>query len=98
MSKLIAIAVGMWPVIAWSCGVCDEDKVAATYDHATAARAATVRHSVVYVAVDGPVEAVTFVRRVAEIAPRIRGVMQGTVRTSTAPVAFSFVIDPKVQP
>jgi hypothetical protein len=97
MSRLIAIAVCMWPLAAWSCGVCDEDKVAATYDHSTVARAATMRHSVVFVAVDGPVEAAAFTRRVADIAPRIRGVMRGTVRTSKAPVTFSFVIDPKLQ-
>ena len=98
MRNLIAIAVCMWPLAAWSCGVCDEDKVAATYDHSTVARAATMRHNVVFVTVDGPVEAEPFVRRVTEIAPRIRGVMRGTVRTSKAPLTFSFVIDPTVQP
>ena len=98
MKKLIAIAGCMWPLAAWSCGVCDEDKVAATYDHSTVARASTMRHDVVFVAVDGPVEAEPFVRRVAEIAPRIRGVMRGSVRTSKAPLTFSFVIDPTVQP
>ena len=98
MRKLIAIAVCMWPLAAWSCGVCDEDKVAATYDHSTVARAAKMRHNVVFVAVDGPVEAGSFVRRVTETAPRIRGVMRGSVRTSSAPLTFSFVIDPTVQP
>jgi chloramphenicol 3-O-phosphotransferase len=98
MNKLIALAICVWPFPAWSCGVCDEDKVAATYDHSTVARAASMRHDVVFVAVDGPVEPATFVRRVAEVAPRVRGVMRGSVRTSKAPVTFSFVIDPTVQP
>ncbi|HKO68758.1 MAG TPA: hypothetical protein VJU53_13225 [Burkholderiaceae bacterium] len=98
MSRLVAILVCIWPLSAWSCGVCDEDKVATTYDHATVARAATLRHSVVFVSVEGPVESAAFMRRVAEVAPRIRGVKRGTVRTSNAPVTFSFVIDPAVQP
>ena len=97
MSRSIAIAACMWPLAALSCGVCDEDKVAATYDHSTVARATTMRHNVVFVAVDGPVEAEAFMRRVADVAPRIRGVMRGTVRTSKAPVTFSFVIDPTLQ-
>ncbi len=97
MRHFIAIVVCIWPLAAWSCGVCDEDKVAATYDHSTVARASTMRHNVVFVAVDGPVEAVAFTRRVADITPRIRGVTRGSVRTSKAPLTFSFVIDPKVQ-
>ena len=98
MNRLIAIAACAWPLAAWSCGVCDEDKIAATFDHSTVARAASMRHHVVFVAVEGPVEPATFARRVAQIAPRIRGVMRGTVRTSEAPVTFSFVIDPALQP
>ena len=97
MRRLIAIVVCTWPLAAWSCGVCDEDKVAATYDHSTVARASTMRHNVVFVAVDGPVEAAAFTRRVTDIAPRIRGVVRGSVRTSKAPLTFSFAIDPKVQ-
>lgn len=97
MMRFIAAACCMLPLAAWSCGVCDEDKVAATYDHSTVARAATMRHKVVFVAVEGPVEPTAFMQRVADAAPRIRGVMRGTVRTSKAPVTFSFVLDPTVQ-
>jgi len=87
----------MWPLLAWSCGVCDEDKVAATYDHAVISRAAVARQTVVFVAVDSPVEAQAFARRVATVAPGVRGVLRSSVRTAVAPVAFSFVLDPAVQ-
>jgi len=90
----------MWPVAAWSCGVCDEDKVTATYDHAVISRAAAARRTVVFVAVDSQVEAQAFARRVAAVAPGVRGVLRSSVRTAVAPVApvaFSFVLDPGVQ-
>ena len=89
--------IGMWPVLAWSCGVCDEDKVAATYDHGVNLRAAAARQSVVYVAVETSVEPQAFVKRVATVAPRVRGVRTGSIRTAVAPVTFSFVLDPVVQ-
>lgn len=96
-ARLLMALVCMWPLLAWSCGVCDEDKVAATYDHAVMSRAATARQTVVFVAVDSPVEAHAFARRVATVAPRVHGVLRSSVRTAAAPVAFSFVLDPAVQ-
>ena len=96
-ARLFAAMLCMWPLAAWSCGVCDEDKVAATYDHAVISRAAVARQTVVFVAVDSPVEAQAFARRVATVAPGVRGVLRSSVRTAVAPVAFSFVLDPAVQ-
>lgn len=96
-AKWFAAMACMWPLLAWSCGVCDEDKVAATYDHAVMSRAAAAGQTVVFVAVDSPVEARAFARRVATVAPGVRGVLRNSVRTAVAPVAFSFVLDPAVQ-
>jgi hypothetical protein len=96
-AKLFAALICMWPLLAWSCGVCDEDKVAATYDHRLISRAAAARQTVVFVAVDSPVEPQAFARRVASVAPRVRGVLRDSVRIAIAPVAFSFVLDPAVQ-
>jgi len=96
-AKLFAALMCMWPLMAWSCGVCDEDKVAATYDHGVISRATSARQTVVFVAVDGSVEPQAFARRVASVAPRVRGVLRGSVRTAIAPVAFSFVLNPAVQ-
>ncbi len=89
--------MGLWPLLAWSCGICDEDKVAATYDHGVISRAAAARQTVVFVGVDSPVEPQAFAKRVASAAPRVRGVLRGSVRIAIAPVAFSFVLDPAVQ-
>ena len=89
--------IAMWPMLAWSCGVCDEDKVAATYDHGVILRAAAARQTVVFVAMDTAVEPRAFAQRVANVAPRVHGVLRGSVRTAIAPVTFSFVLDPAVQ-
>ena len=96
-AKLFAALMGLWPLLAWSCGLCDEDKVAATYDHAVISRAAAARQTVVFVGVDSPVEPQAFAKRVASAASQVRGVLGGSVRTATAPVTFSFVLDPAVQ-
>lgn len=96
-ARLLVAIIGMWPVFAWSCGVCDEDKVAATYDHGVILRAAAARQTVVFVAVETSVEPQAFARRVASAAPRVNGVLRGSVRTAISPVTFSFVLDPAVQ-
>ncbi|MEP6609804.1 MAG: hypothetical protein ABJA83_14165 [Burkholderiaceae bacterium] len=95
--KWLAAALPMWPLLAWSCGICDEDTVAATYDHAVVARAAAGRQTVVFVAVDAAVEPHAFERRIATVAPRIRGVVRNSVRTASAPLGFSFAMNPATQ-
>ncbi|HVR93590.1 MAG TPA: hypothetical protein VHI75_07065 [Casimicrobiaceae bacterium] len=79
--------------VAWACGACDEDKIAATYDHAVIERATARHHQVVFVAIDGPVSAAEISRRVAAAAPNVRGVVAGTLRTALSPPAFSFALD-----
>jgi len=96
-AKWFAAWLCLWPTVGWSCGFCDEDRVAVTYDHALISRAAAARYSVVFVSVDSPVEPHAFVKSVAAAAPRVRGVVRDSVRTAIAPVAFSFVVDPAVQ-
>jgi chloramphenicol 3-O-phosphotransferase len=98
---LIAILItfaGASPTASLACGACDEDKVAATYDHAVI-NAAMARHQrVVFVAVDGPVSAEKLAARIAAAASRIRGVQPGTLRTSQSPPAFSFALDAAQKP
>jgi len=82
----------------WACGACDEDKVAATYDHAVVERAMVTHRQIVFVAIDGPVSAPQINRRIAGAASKVRGVVTGTLRTSQSPMAFSFVLDGKETP
>lgn len=76
---------------ALACGVCDEDRIAATYDHAAAQRAAAQGKVVVYCGVTG----VRDVQRVKRLARGLRGVAADSVRVSAAPAAISFTLDAK---
>jgi hypothetical protein len=92
----IAIAAALAataPATGLACGACDEDKIAATYDHAVIDAAVARHQQVVFVAIDGPVDTQRIGTRLAAAAPKVRGVQAGTLRTSLAPPAFSFVLD-----
>jgi hypothetical protein len=81
-----------------ACGACIEDKVAATYDHAVIDHAAAKHWQVVFVAIDGPIDAGKVAEGIAAAAPRVRGVHARTLRTSTSPPAFSFALDAAQSP
>jgi len=81
------------PATGLACGACDEDKVAATYDHAVVDAAIGRHRQVVFVAIDGPVDVQRIGARLAAAAAKVRGVQVATLRTSRAPPAFSFVLD-----
>src|SRR5690349_22255011 len=81
----------------FACGVCIEDKVAATYDYQIVMDATARNHVVVYGQVEGNTDMGKLVRELAAVASRTAGVDRGTVRTSTTPAAFSFSLDPAMQ-
>jgi hypothetical protein len=81
------------PAAVHACGACVEDKVAATYDHAVIHAAIAKHRQVVFVAVDGTIDVKQLNRRITAAAPKVRGVVVGTLRTSVAPPAFSFALD-----
>ena len=79
--------------LAQACGVCVEDKVAATYDYAVVQRAAAQGQVVVFCEIVGPVDAA----RIRQAARKVRGLDTSTVRVSEIPAAISFVVDIKKQ-
>jgi hypothetical protein len=84
--------------VTWACGACDEDKIAATYDHGVIDRAIARHHQVVFVAIDAKSSAAQIGRRVTAAAPKVRGFVTGTLRISAAPPAFSFALDGTQKP
>ena len=92
MTRLWVTCVGLSALLgasaAEACGVCVEDKVAATYDHAVIRQAIDKRQQVVFVAVDGNVRVEDVRRDVARAS--VPGVVAGTLRTTAAPAAYSF--------
>jgi len=77
-----------------ACGVCLEDKVAATYDHALVQRALAQHRVVVFAEPRTSIDA-SALKAYAAAAARVPGVEAATVRTSAAPASVSFVLDPK---
>ena len=88
-----ACLVAALPSLALACGACDEDNIAATYDHAVVAKAARSRDLVVYCRVAGPVERQKLIGAVRAVP----GVRKDSVRVSLAPAALSFAVDPALQ-
>jgi hypothetical protein len=74
------------------CGVCAEDKMAATYDYAVVQAAAAQNKEMVFCDVQGAVDSERL-RQAAQVA----GVDFMTIRTSSEPAALSFALDSKVQ-
>jgi len=79
---------------AWACGVCIEDKVAATYDHEVVVRAAASGKVMVFCEVAGPLDA----GRLRSAARKVPGVDPASLRTSAQPAAVSFALDARQSP
>ena len=77
-----------------ACGVCVEDKMAATYDHSLVTRALQRGHEVLFLEVVGaePANQAQW-RFLVRTVEGISGVGRGSVRTSVAPPALSFEFD-----
>ena len=89
---LIALS-GLVPTAGQACGACDEDRIAATYDHAVVERAAARGKVMVLCSVQGRFDGA----RLSGAARAARGVDGASVRISAEAAALSFAIDPKIQ-
>jgi hypothetical protein len=92
--SLFVLMLAAMPLASMACGVCLEDKVAATYDHAMVQRALAQHRVVVFAEPRASVDA-NGLKAFAAAAARAPGVDAATVRTSAAPASVSFVLDPR---
>ena len=92
--SLFTMLLAGTPLAAMACGVCLEDKVAATYDHELVQRAIGQHRVVVFAEPRAAIDAAKL-KLLAARAARAPGVDASTVRTSAAPQSVSFVLDPK---
>ena len=76
---------------ALACGVCVEDKIAATYDYGVVQRASARHHLVVFAAVESPADP----QALRKAAARVKGVDRASVRAAANPRALSFALDPR---
>ena len=81
----------------YACGVCIEDKVAATYDHAIVHQAIASHRQVIFVALEGR-DAALAGARIVSAARRVPGTEPASVRYAAAPPAFSFALAKNVAP
>ena len=87
---VVFILSATFSVASLACGVCVEDKVAATYDHAVVMKAGALRHLVVFGEIDGAVDMNAVTTGLPAAAKRVYGIDRVTLRTSASPPAFSF--------
>lgn len=84
------------PLTAAACGVCIEDKVAATYDFEVIGKATKNDHQVLFFDIAGPLALAPQNRQaIADAVAKIQGVERGSVRVSLEPAAMSMVVDGK---
>ena len=93
--KWMVVLSLLGPMVAMACGHCEEDLVAAVYDHDLVLRSQSLKQRIMYMAWDGPVtrDASTG-RKLALLAAGVPGVTSGSVRVSVEPAAISIAFDP----
>lgn len=95
--RAVCASLLVLPLAAQACGICLEDKVAATYDHEIVTKATASRNVVVFAAVEARVETAMLGRRLKSATSRVRGIDGASVRFAAAPPSLSFALDPKVR-
>jgi len=82
--------------VAYACGVCVEDKVAAVYDHAAVTRALEAKSTVVFFAIDGTIPpGAAALRKIAALAASAPGVEKESVRISRDTASLAVAFDPR---
>lgn len=89
----VALVLASSPSVSLACGACDEDSIAATYDHQVVAHAARAGDLVVYCRLEGQFDR----QRLVSAARRVPGVRKDSIRVSAAPPALSFALNPALQ-
>jgi hypothetical protein len=80
---------------ALACGVCVEDRVAATYDHAVVVRSLERKHEVVFLAIEGEIAASPrLTREIQGALASASGIDRGSARVSLSSASLSFAYDP----
>jgi hypothetical protein len=99
LTMLATAMVGATGSMAFACGFCIEDKIAAVYDYAVVTRAFSQKHQVVFFAVEGKMAAGDEARRkVQALVESVVGIDRGSARLSAEPSALSAAFNPARTP
>ncbi len=95
--KILLSLLAAAPIWAAACGVCIEDKMAATYDHAAVTAAFKRGHVVVFAEIlDANATGEAHKRKIIQAIEARPGVDRGSVRVSFNPAAISFAFDERI--
>jgi hypothetical protein len=98
LSRIVTLALAAaLSASALACGVCIEDKIAATYDHAVVLRAVARHQVMVFGEIEGAADMKAATDAIVRTAPQVRGIDRKSVRISVSPAAFSFALAPATQ-
>jgi hypothetical protein len=91
-----ALLLALHGSAALACGHCDEDKIAAVYDHAAVTQALARQQAVAYFGIAGNLVAtVESGKAIEALVLSVNGVLKNSVKVSVDSAALSFAFDPK---
>jgi hypothetical protein len=92
------ILLGLFALLAFeaqACGICIDDKIASSYDHALIMQAKAAGRAVAFFGIEGDIVRSAATRRaVMQAIEATPGVQRGSARVSLENAALSFVFDP----
>lgn len=95
-TRAVATVVALTSAVALACGHCDEDRIAAVYDHALSQRTLALKHEIIFFAWDGPLAQSDASRqKMLALGEAVPGVDKGSTRVSMQPAALAVAFAPQ---
>lgn len=96
LTRAGATVVALTSAVALACGHCDEDRIAAVYDHALSQRTLALKHEIIFFAWDGSVPLSADSRqKILALGEAVPGVDKGSTRVSMQPAALAVAFAPQ---
>ena len=95
-TRAVATVVAFTSAVAFACGHCDEDRIAAVYDYALTQRTVALQHEIMFFAWDGSVALSDDSRqKILALGEAVPGVDKGSTRVSMQPAALAVAFAPQ---
>lgn len=92
----VAVLLALGSTVAFACGHCDEDRIAAVYDYALTQRTVALKHEIIFFAWDGSVPLSDASRqKMLALGEAVPGVDKGSTRVSMQPAALAVAFAPQ---
>ena len=95
-TRAVATVAALTSAVVLACGHCDEDRIAAVYDHALSQRTLALKHEIIFFAWDGAVTLSNESRqKMLALGEAVPGVDKGSMRVSMEPAALAVAFAPQ---